>query len=209
MRVLTKEQLHKLYLAGCAALITHGTIFFMISDGQFHPHRFMYYTVLSNLLVAVGFMFMLATCGSKSQVRGYVSIGFLLPITTIGLVYNLVLVPFGGASMILSSYTNFLTHSLSMALALVNYFAFEKKGLLKYSLIPAGLAFTFVYWVVFVSIGPIIDFALYFFMRPNEIGWHMVFAWLFLLLIVLGAKGFLLVWFDRRRGKRAAPSARF
>jgi len=81
---------------------------------------------------------------------------------------------------------------------LFNYFFFEKKGGFTNKHILAGMVFPLIYWVVFVSIGGIIDFYPYFFMNPTEIGWVMTFVWFGIILAVIAVLGFLLVRFDKR-----------
>jgi len=111
------------------------------------------------------------------------------------------------AEIVFSYYSNFVTHLLSMLLALFNYFFFEKKGTFTYKHILAGMAFPFLYWLVFVSIGGIIDYFPYFFMNPTEIGWIMTFVWFAIILIVVTVLGFLLVLFDRIRGRKSGKKS--
>jgi len=140
----------------------------------------------------------------KGKVRSYISASAIVSITVTGLVYNLILVPtIPEAEMILSDYPNFVAHFFSMVLALFNYFFFEKKGEFSYKHILAGMAFPFIYWVVFVSIGGMIDFFPYFFMNPTQIGWSMTFIWFGIILTVIAVLGFLLVRFDKIGGKKA------
>lgn len=64
------------------------------------------------------------------------------------------------------------------------------------------MIFPFAYWLVFVSIGDIINFYPYFFMNPTKIGWSMTFIWFGIILVVIAVLGFLLVLFDKSRAKR-------
>jgi len=202
--MITKQTIHKAYLLISAAIILHGTILIMSMGGSFNVLAFRAFTPLSNYLVVVGFLAMLILYNSKGKLRSYISASVIVSITVTGLVYNLILVPaVPEAEMILSDYPNFVTHFLSMVLALFNYFFFEKKGEFTFKHVLAGMVFPVVYWIVFVSIGGIIDFFPYFFMNPVEIGWVMTFVWFAIILFVIAGLGFLLVWFDKKRANGA------
>ena len=202
--MFTKQKIHKLFLLVSALVVLHGTILIMSHQtGMFDAGAFRAYTVLSNYLVVIGFIPMLVLYNSKSKFRSYISASVLVSITITGLVYNLILVPvMPEAEMVFSYYSNFVTHLLSMLLVLFNYFFFEKKGTFSFKHILAGMAFPFTYWVVFVSIGGIIDYYPYFFMNPTEIGWFMTFLWFLIILVVITVLGFLLVLFDKSIAKK-------
>jgi len=205
--VVTKQGFHKLFLLVSALIVLHGTISIMSRGGFFDVGAFRAYTVLSNFLVVIGFVFMLILYNSKGKPRTYISASILVSITITGLVYNLILVPvMPEAEMVFSYYSNFVTHLLSMLLALFNYFFFEKKGTFSFKHILAGMAFPFIYWVVFVSIGEIIDYYPYFFMNPTEIGWIMTLVWFAIILVVVAVLGFLLVTFDRIHGRKGGKN---
>jgi len=204
MRMLTKQNMHKAYLLISALVVLHGTILIMSAGGSFDVLAFRMFTPLSNYLVVVGFLAMLVLYNSKSKLRSYISAAVIVSITVTALVYNLILVPVvPEAEMILSDYPNFATHLLSALLVLFNYFFFEKKGQFTFKHVLAGMAFPFAYWAMFVSIGGAIGFFPYFFMNPTEIGWAMTFAWFAIILAVIAVLGFLLVLFDRMRGRKA------
>jgi len=206
--MFTKQKIHKLFLLVSALVILHGTISIMSRGGSFDVGAFRAYTVLSNYLVVIGFLLMLVFYNSKGKFRSYISASVLISITITGLVYNLILVPvMPEAEIVFSYYSNFVTHLLSMLLALFNYFFFEKKGTFTYKHILAGMAFPFFYWLVFVSIGGIIDYFPYFFMNPTEIGWIMTFVWFAIILIVVTVLGFLLVSIDRIRGRKSGKKS--
>jgi len=210
--MITKENVHKLYLLFSAGLIMYGIILGLTGrgqihllpgiagSGQIHFRALKTFTYQSNLLLVIGFLAMLAL-GTR-KVRHYISVSVILATTLTGLAYNFLLVPFAQAPMFFSNYVNFSTHVLATVLALVNYFAFENKGLLNYKHILVSMIFPGIYWVVFLAIGNRIDFFPYFFMNPNEIGWPMVFLWFGMLLFFFAGLGFLLVLYDRRRGER-------
>ena len=131
----------------------------------------------------------------------YLFISALVAISVMGLVYSFVLVPFGGAPIVFSGYANFVTHLLSMLLALINYFAFEPKGAFTWKHMLGGMVFPIAYWLLFVSIGGIIDFYPYFFMNPTRIGWPMTFLWFALMLGIFALLGWALVLFDKSRSR--------
>ena len=201
--MFTKQKIHKLYLLVSALIVLHGTILIMSRQtGSFDVGAFRAYTVLSNYLVVIGFMAMLFLYNNKSKLRSYISVCVLVSITITGLVYNLILVPvMPEAEMVFTYYSNFVTHLFSMLLALLNYFFFEKKGTFTFKHILAGMAFPFVYWIVFVSIGEMINYFPYFFMDPTEIGWLMTFVWFAIILAVVTVLGLLLVLFDKNKSK--------
>jgi len=191
----------KIFLPAAAAVVAHGAALVVFPGGRFEPERLMYYTVMSNVLLALGFV-ALALARPDGRARPWVSLGVLLPILVTGIVYNLALVPVAGAAPFFSDYSNFVTHFLSMVLALANYFVFEKKGLLGWRHVPAALAFTFAYWAVFMAIGPAIGFQPYFFMRPQEVGWLLVMAFFLGMLALLLGLSYLLLRHDRAAGAR-------
>jgi hypothetical protein len=193
-----------------AALVLFGIILGLTGRGQIHLlpgiagsgdiyfRALLTFTYQSNLLLSVGFLTMMVLPSSKC--RQYISVAVILATTFTGLIYNFLLVPFAQAPMFFTSYVNFSTHVLAMALALVNYFVFEEKGCLNRRHVLGGMIFPGIYWVVFVIIGEMIDFSPYFFMNPNEVGWIMLFIWFGVLLLVFAGLGFLLTLFDRKRG---------
>jgi hypothetical protein len=200
--MVTKQNIHKLYLLASALIVLHGTILIMSRGGAFNVGAFRTYTTLSNYLVVIGFLLMLVLYNNKGKFRSYLSVCVIVSITVTGLVYNFVLVPFAGMDMFFSYYSNFVTHFLSTILVLFNYFFFEKKGTFTFRHILVGIVFAFVYWVVFVSIGGIINYYPYFFMNPAKIGWFMTFVWFGIILAVIAVLGLLLVLFDKSRGKK-------
>jgi len=196
---MTKQNLHKLFLLISASIVLHGTILIMSMEGYFNVLAFRAFTPLSNYLVVIGFLAMLILYNSGSKIRSYINASIIVSITITGLVYNLILVPsIPEAYPILSDYPNFVTHFLSTVLVLFNYFFFEKKGEFTLKHVLAGMAFPIIYWIIFVSIGEMIDFFPYFFMNPIEIGWAMTFVWFGIILVVIALLSFLLVWFEKR-----------
>lgn len=197
--LLTKTTLHKVFLLVSAILVLHGTALLMIVDGSFQVVLLRYYTVLSNFLVAIVFLQMAFSNKKQSMLRSYLFFGILVYISITGLVYNFVLVPFEGQPMVFSDYSNFVVHLLSMVLVWINYLIFEEKGRFTYKHLWVALAPTFLYWLVFVSIGELINFHPYIFMDPTSIGWPMTFFWLVILLIFFCGFMLTLLLFDQKR----------
>ena len=201
MKVITKSNIHKLYLLLSAGFVGFAVVFGLFRDGSivFHPLRT--FTYQSNILMVIGFVVM-ALVGNDKKIRHYISSSVLVAITVTGLVYNFVLVPFTSAPMFHIGFVNFVTHALSTILAIINYFVFEEKGYYSPRHILMSLVFPAVYWVVFVSIGGIINWYPYFFMDPTSVGWIMVFVWLGILLGTFALLAFLLMLFDRKSAKK-------
>ena len=206
--MLTKQKIHKLYLLVSALVILHGTMLFMLVDGQLQIEYFGFFTVISNLLVAVVFIIMLAAYNKRTMFWHYVLMSMLMSISATALTYNLVLVPVGGSNMVFSDYPNFVIHLLSAILVFGNYFIFEKKGIFKFSHVRAGLIIPFVYYLASLSIGYIIDSYPYFFMRPDVVGWPMVFIIFGALMGLLFLFGYLIMAFDRGLYKRILNSGK-
>ena len=204
--MLTKQNIHKAYLLISAIVITAGAILIMNLGDSFDPQGFLSFTVQSNLLTALGFVFMVVLYnnkGNRGRLRSYIVFSVMISISITGLVYNLLLVPTTPEALpINSDFSNFSTHFLSMALALINYFIFEKKGTFTFKHILVGMIFPLTYWVVFVSIGDTINYFPYFFMEHPAIGWGMTFLWFGIILVVVAILGLLLISFDKRHGKK-------
>lgn len=181
--LLRKTSLHKLFLLVSAIVVLHGTALLMFVDGSFQVGQLRYYTILSNFLVVIGFLLMALPNKKQCLLRSYLSFGILVHISITGLIYNFILVPFEGQPMVLSEYSNFVVHLLSMVLVWVNYLLFEEKGHFTYKHLWVALAPTLLYWLIFVLIGELIDFHPYIFMDPSSIGWPLTFFWLVILLI--------------------------
>jgi len=195
--MVTKQKLHKLCLLVIVGIVLHGTILAMIIDGQLRLDYLRFFTIISNLLIVIGFLVMLVLYDKKGTFWYYISMNILMGISATALTYNFVLVPFGGSKIVFSDYSNFITHLFSAILVFFNYIAFEKKGLFNFSHVLAGLVVPFVYYSVFLSIGHIIDFYPYFFMRSEVVGWPMVFVLFGILMGLLFLFGILILLLDK------------
>ena len=201
--MFTKQNAHKAFLLVSAAIIAAGAILIMNLGDYFDAQGFLSFTVQSNLITAIAFVFMVILYNREGKLRSYIAFSVMVSITITGLVYNLVLVPTVEEILpITSDFPNFSTHFLSMVLALGNYFVFEKKGTFTFRHIIAGVIFPIIYWIVFISIGEIINYFPYFFMEPQVIGWPMAFVWFGIIFIAVSVLSLALVFFDRWRGKK-------
>jgi len=201
--MLSKQNIHKLFLLLSALLVGYVVFTGLFDDGMLRLTPLRTFTYLSNIVMVVGFLAMLFLYNCKCSLRNYISVLVIVAMAVTGLVYNFVLVPFANATMVHIGFTNFITHAFSTILVLVNYFVFEAKGNFNFKHVGVAMLFPAIYWVIFVSIGGIIDFYPYFFMNPTRIGWSMVFVWFAILLSVFAGLGALLILFDRKRSKSA------
>jgi hypothetical protein len=192
-RLSAKKLIQKIYLTISAFVVFYGTMPVLFIDGAFNAGGLRFYTVLSNLFVAFGFFIMALL--PKWRGRSYLSFAALVCICVTGVVYNALLVPFGGGAAILSDWTNFSLHFFSMLLVLVNYFVFEEKGSFTYKHLCAGLIPSLLYWAVFVFIGG----SPYFFMNPESIGWLMILFWLAVIMIFIVGLTLAIILFDKGR----------
>jgi len=198
--MMTKQLAHKVFLLISAAIILHGASGYIFINGIFSTMQLDSYTILSNLLVAFGFILMAIFSNRQNALWSYLSFAMLVCICFTGLVYNLVLTPFGGHEMVFLSWPNFVTHLLAMVLVIVNYVVFEKKGTFtRKHIILAGLLPTILYWAIFVFFGEQLNFGHYFFMMPSLIGWSMVYFWFVLLMIFFIGLSMTIMLFDNGR----------
>lgn len=197
---MTKPTLHKIYLILSIIVITYGIWANLWNGEYFRYPSLRMFTYQSNLLVVATFIALLLTDGSSTFMR-YLSSSTILAIAITGLVYNLVLVPFAGNPPVTTGFPNFSTHLLAPILGVAHYFIFMEKGHINFKHVLVGMIFPATYWVIFVSIGRMINFHPYFFMDPTRVGWVMIFVWLAILLGSFFVFGTLLFLYDRRAKK--------
>jgi hypothetical protein len=197
-----KQTIRNIYLLISSAVVLHGTSLVMIVDGQFYPNSLRYFTIISNLLAVAGFLLMLILQNKKEVLRPYIISVMMIGIFTTSLVYNFILVPISKADIVFSSYSNFIIHLFSAVLVLAEYLIFEKKGMFTLRHILAALAVPAVYYVVFLSIGSIINFYPYFFMNPVQIGWLYIFVWFGISIAFFSLLSLLVLLLDKKLGKK-------
>jgi hypothetical protein len=152
------------------------------------------FTVLSNLLLGVAFSARLVFYKRDCEFLRHLSFAALIAIIVTCVVYSFVLVPIVHAEIIFSSYANFVTHFLSLVLALSNSVFFEAKGHFRLKHALVAMVFLVGYWFVFVT--PLFDFYPYFFMNPTEIGLGTAILWFVGLVTAFAGIAFGLVWVD-------------
>lgn len=203
-RLPVKQILHRLFLLVSAIVVLHSVASILIINGVFRFGSLLYFTLLSNILLAIIFT-TIAFLPSTLKFRSYLSFTALVCISITGIVYNFVLVPSGWGIPVTDGWANFVTHLLSMALAFVNYLVFEEKGKLTFRHVLVAIVPPFSYWVIFM----IISIYPYPFMNPLMIGWLMVFVWFFIIVLIIAGLAFLLVFLDKRPKLLVASSLLF
>ncbi|MDR3021546.1 MAG: Pr6Pr family membrane protein [Clostridiales bacterium] len=191
-----KQKIHFWYLIFSAALILSGIATGLFKNGEFSAESLRLFTYQSNILVVL-VLVTLAFC-DNTKFRYYLVYATTLAITVTGLVYNFVLYPMTENQIVFSAWSNFSLHALSMILMIVNYFVFEQKGNFNVRHLLVGLIFPLLYWIVFISIGGLIDWYPYFFMNPTETSTVMLIVWLTALMTIFLILGYLLVLYDRK-----------
>ena len=144
--------LHKLFLLISIGIISHGIIPAFIFDGQFNISMLKYFTFLSNIFLIIVFIVSLFVHNRKNIFFCYLLSSSFIAIAITTCVYNLIFVPFGGASVLLS-YNNFIVHLFSFILAFINYFFFEKMNIYNKKHITIGMIFPFAYLVLMILTG--------------------------------------------------------
>jgi len=174
---------HKIFLFASAIVILYG-VFITVTYGGFVDFlSLMYFSIISNLLMAVAFIARLVLYNKKSVIAQYLLSSALFSVSITVLTYNFVLVPFGSAATIFSDIGNFIIHFLVVILALVNHFCLEEKSEFTFRHILVGMFLPIVYWLFFVSFGGAIGFHPYFFVNPQLLSWITTFAWFGMMLI--------------------------
>jgi len=168
---------HKIFLFASVIVILYGVFSTVTYDGFVDFSTLMYFSIISNLLMAVAFIARLVLCNKKSVIAQYLLSSALFSVLITVLVYNFVLVPFGSAAIFFSDIGNFIIHFLVIVLALVNHFCFEEKNESTFRHILVGMFLPIAYWLFFIGFGDAIGFYPYFFMNPLQIGWFMTFIW--------------------------------
>ena len=195
------QKLHKCFLWVAGGILFHGVFLVMFTGGGVNFLVLRYFTLLSNVLLGLGFI---CKAVAPGQFTKYVQFSGFVAILITCLVYNLMLVPLAGADPVTSDYGNFVTHLLAGVLALVNYLLFEEKQGIGLGHIGVAVAFPIGYWLVFAPGWTY--FAPYFFMDPATIGWGMTLLWFGVLVLVFFAMALGLMWLDQRKGHHALTS---
>lgn len=179
-----------------------------------------YYTLQSNSICAITFIWfvILELRNSKKKEYYYIIKGaIMICILITAVVYRIALAPNGFEMRALESsisnkqLANFLVHTLSPLLVILDYFLFDEKGKFKkfypiiWILLPLGyIPYVYIYSFSggrFYSIGGSREFG-YKFLDYHMIGYAGVFVSVIIITLVILGVSYLLVIFDYLMGKR-------
>ncbi len=138
---------------------------------------FTFYTILTNLLVALCFTFLLLSPESKRGrffSRTTVATALAVYIAVVGLTYNIVLRPLWnpqGLQMIVDE----LLHSVMPVLYIVYWFLFARKNQLQWKDVLPWLIFPLVYIIVILVLGSFSGYYPYPFIDVVKLGYQKVF----------------------------------
>lgn len=165
---------------------------------------FSYFTILSNIFVAMTFTVALLTPQSrlgKFLSRPAVRAGIGIYITVTGLVYLFILSkvwqPLGAEYV-----GNVLLHYVTPVLYVLYWIVFVPKGDLQYRNILSWLVFPLAYAVYTLIHGALTDFYPYFFLNAGKLGYAKVLFNSLCLVVGFTVLGFLMVALDRYPGKK-------
>ncbi len=138
---------------------------------------FTFYTILTNLLVALCFTFLLFSPASKWGkffARTNVSTALAVYIAVVGLTYNIVLRPLWNPQG-LQKVVDELLHSVIPVLYIVYWFLFARKNQLQWRDILPWLIFPLLYLVVILVLGSFSGYYPYPFVDVVKLGYQKVF----------------------------------
>lgn len=181
-------------------------------DGRFNGQQLLYYTILSNLVIAVSFSALLYQSFRISKRKNTLHLsqftpnlrgGLVAMIVTTGLVYHLILVPFVPAieQYGLHKFSNFLVHTFVPLAVFIDWLwggAVNKKYLLKpytWLVIPLGYYLLAVGYASFnIPLFQTGSPYAYFFIDSTQLGWgralgNVLLFGLFFLALGYGLKG--------------------
>ena len=190
----------------------------LLQEGFFNPKHFLYYTIQSNIEIAIICLVSLLFIFSKKEIPSIVytlKFIFTVAITLTGLVFNFILYPQSlSQSYELNPFSlaNFFTHTFVPILSIVDFFAFDYKIKLTKKTFLLGLItplvyFTFVMFCTKVGIrfsGN--NFVPYFFLDYKVNSWFQigngkigVFYWVIIQAIIVLIISFILTFFMKKR----------
>ncbi len=148
-----------------------------VFDGGSVIQSLSYFTIQSNILVFCFFLYLLFQKETSDFVENLKG-GVLISIMITFIVYHTLLAPFFDYNP--PFLNNFLVHTFTPLLVLLDYFLFDPKGKLEYKSIPFWLLvpiFYFIYANIYALLGGVFEYEdsvsryPYFFMNPDSIGW--------------------------------------
>jgi hypothetical protein len=127
-----------------------------------------YFTVQSNIFVAVMSIFLLVKKPKRSKLLDRLEFISLVNITVTGLVYGIVLASLWEPTG-LAFIADILLHYITPGLYFFYWFFFYNKEHFDYSIIPTALIYPAIFLIYTLIRGPIVDFYPYPFIDLNEI----------------------------------------
>ncbi len=207
-----------LLVLGCA----YGLFCNLFSRGRFTPSILAYYTLQSNIVCLLFFLFLIVAQLAKWQralsgrLCATVKCACTMCILVTGLVFHFVLSPQMAPGSLWGNVfypANFFVHTFTPAFVLLDYFLFDAKGrtrftdpLLWMSIPYAYLLFVYVYKLLggrFAAAGNVP----YFFLDTQQYGVGGVILWLAGITIVIVGLWMLFVLLDHALGRRSAKRA--
>ena len=193
----------------------------LLQEGFFNPKHFLYYTIQSNIEIAILCFVSLLFIFSKKEIPSIVytlKFIFTVAITLTGLVFNFILYPasiFSTHPLNPLSTANFFTHIFVPILSLVDFFAFDYKLKITKKTFLLGLITPLIYFIFVMfctKVGIRFNgnlFVPYFFLDYKANSWFQlgdgkigVFYWVIIqVLIVLLISSVLLFFMKKRKNK--------
>ena len=176
-----------------------------LTTGSF-GNLFSYFTILTNLLIAVSVTAILIFPGTsvgRFFKNPSVQTAIALYIFIVALVYNTVLrgiITLNGWNL----FTDTLLHVIVPILYIIYWFVFLEKGTLQYKQCLNWLIFPFAYLVYSLIRGAVYNWYPYPFLNVNEFGYQKVILNSVILIMVFMVSGFALIGLDKKLGKRYA-----
>lgn len=192
----------------------------LLQEGFFNPKHFLYYTIQSNIEIAIICFVSLLFIFSKKEIPSIVytlKFIFTVAITLTGLVFNFILYPasiFSTHPLNPLSTANFFTHIFVPILSLVDFFAFDYKLKITKKTFLLGLITPLIYFIFVMfctKVGIRFNgnlFVPYFFLDYKANSWFQlgdgkigVFYWVIIQAIIVLIISFILTFFMKKRKK--------
>jgi hypothetical protein len=192
----------------------------LLQEGFFNPKHFLYYTIQSNIEIAIICLVSLLFIFSKKEIPSIVytlKFIFIVAITLTGLVFNFILYPQALAyNFDLEPFAiyNFFTHIFVPILSLVDFFAFDYKLKITKKTFLLGLITPLIYFIFVMfctKVGIRFNgnlFVPYFFLDYKANSWFQigngkigVFYWVIIQILIVLLISSVLLFFLKKRKK--------
>lgn len=192
----------------------------LLQEGFFNPKHFLYYTIQSNIEIAIICLVSLLFIFSKKEIPSIVytlKFIFTVAITLTGLVFNFILYPasiFSTHPLNPLSTANFFTHIFVPILSLVDFFAFDYKLKITKKTFLLGLITPLIYFIFVMfctKVGIRFNgnlFVPYFFLDYKANSWFQlgdgkigVFYWVIIQILIVLLISSVLLFFMKKRKK--------